>query len=308
MKYLSQEAFQRARHFLKTEARPLDKALFDFRFEEASSEPVIQELTSYQNEDGGFHRLEADLHTPSSSAIATAIGLSTLHEIECAPDHPIVQSAIQFLLNTYDEKTMTWRVVPLDTNSFPHAGWWHEDNGTLARTFHDYYIIPRAKIVALLHHFSKNVPADWLNTVTEQTVSDIIKQPPSDFGDELIYSLQFLEIDDVPNNFKNRLLPLLQDITPSIVERNPNNWHKYCTPPLWVAPLPNSAMAKVLQKDVQAHLDYQIEHQTPSGTWTPFWTWGNEYVAAWEIAKKEWTGHLTLETLTSLQAFGRIEN
>jgi len=281
--------------------------LFEFRFEEAPFELVTDELASYQNDDGGFHSLEPDLRTPSSSAIATAIGLSISREIECSSDHPIVQRTMQFLLKTFDEKAMTWRVVPPDTNSFPHAGWWHEEDGTLAQTFHDYYIIPRAKLVALLHHFSADIPADWLNNVTARTISDIVEHPPSGFGDELIYALQLVEVDEVPDHFQSRLSPLLQSITPSIVERNRSNWHKYCTPPLWVAPLPSSAMADVLREDVQAHLDYQIEHQTSSGTWTPFWTWGNEYVNTWEIAKREWTGHLTLEMLTSFQAFGRIE-
>ena len=78
MKYLSQDAFQLASQFLKTQARPLDKVLFEFRFEEAPFELVTDELASYQNDDGGFHSLEPDLRTPSSSAIATAIGLSIL--------------------------------------------------------------------------------------------------------------------------------------------------------------------------------------------------------------------------------------
>ena len=59
--------------------------------------------------------------------------------------------------------------------------------------------------------------------------------------------------------------------------------------------------------DVQAHLDYQIDHQTPEGTWDPVWTWGDFYPEVWPQARQEWRGHLTLETLTSLQAFGRIQ-
>ena len=71
-------------------------------------------------------------------------------------------------------------------------------------------------------------------------------------------------------------------------------------------------MADVLSVNVQAHLDYQVENQTAQGTWEPFWTWGkdytdkNQYEDAWEQASREWTGHLTVDTLTSLQAFGRI--
>ncbi len=47
--------------------------------------------------------------------------------------------------------------------------------------------------------------------------------------------------------------------------------------------------------------------QTPEGTWEPTWTWGGFYPEAWEQAKTEWRGHLTLETLASLEAFGRLE-
>ena len=77
MKQLSPEAFCRARHFLKAEARPLDRALFEHRFEKAPAQVVLNALDAYQNEDGGFGRaLEADLRTPTSSALATGHGLS----------------------------------------------------------------------------------------------------------------------------------------------------------------------------------------------------------------------------------------
>jgi len=69
MKRLSREAFDRARQFLKTQARPLDRAMFEYRFEGASAESVIAELARFQNDDGGFGRaLEPDLRTPDSSA------------------------------------------------------------------------------------------------------------------------------------------------------------------------------------------------------------------------------------------------
>ena len=112
---------------------------------------------------------------------------------------------------------------------------------------------------------------------------------------------------------KNRLRPVLERATPSIVERDPSRWHKYCTPPLWVAPLPTSAMSTVLKKGVQNHLDFLIQNQTEEGVWEPFWTWGDDHIekygyeAGWEDAKREWKGHLAVDTLTSLRAFGRIE-
>ena len=80
----------------------------------------------------------------------------------------------------------------------------------------------------------------------------------------------------------------------------------YCVTPLRVAPPPHSLGAELIWEDLQVHLDCEIDHQSPACTWDPTWTWGNSYPEMWEQAKLEWRGHLTLETLTALRAFGRM--
>ncbi len=171
MKQLSPAAFERARDSIKTQARPLDRSLFEYRFEQAPTESVLAELAHFQNGDGGFgHGLEPDVRTPASSALATGIGLRLLKELGCPADHPMVRRAVEFLLATS----------------------------------------------------------------------------------------------------------------------------------------PRSIVADLLAEDLQMHLDYQIEHQTPQGTWEPTWSWGKFYPETWEQAKQEWRGSLTLDTLTTLRAFDRI--
>ncbi|MBS3784431.1 MAG: hypothetical protein KGY78_08300, partial [Anaerolineae bacterium] len=63
----------------------------------------------------------------------------------------------------------------------------------------------------------------------------------------------------------------------------------------------------ILWDDLQRNLNYEIDHQTSAGSWEPTWTWGPLYPDAWAKAKLEWRGHLTLEMLATLRAFGRIE-
>ena len=310
MKQLSLEAFDRACQFIKTQARPLDRAMFEHLFEAAPAESVMAELTHFQNEDGGFGRaLEPDLRTPSSSALATGIGLRTLKELGCSADHPMVRQAVSYLLATFDHQAKVWRVAPHDTNAFPHAGWWHDEDGSLARTFDGFLIIPRAEIVGLLHHFAPLVPAEWLSDLTEGTVTDIevIKALGTGGGDDLSYALSLAETEELPSHFKRRLITRIRAVTPAVVSRNPQEWDSYCITPLKLASSPQSVVADLLWDDLQAHLDYQIDHQTPEGTWDPVWTWGDFYPDAWEQAKLEWRGHLTLNTLIALQAFGRIE-
>jgi len=311
MKRLNPEQFRRARHFLKTEARTLDRALFEHRFENAPAERVIAELVPYRNEDGGFgHALEPDVRTPTSSALATGIGLSILKELGRSPEHPLVRGAVQYLRQTFDGQTRVWRVIPQDANEYPHAPWWHDEDGSLARTFDDFLIVPRAQLVGLLYHYAALVPADWLDAVTEHTVDAVETLNDDAFaggGDTLRYALDLLETTTLPQRFKNRLVPRLRHLADQLVCRDPEAWTGYCPTPLKIAPSPETPVVDVLRDDLQTHLDYVIDHQTREGTWEPTWTWGDFYPDVWEVARREWRGHLTLETLTSLRAFGRVD-
>jgi len=310
MRMLSAQAFDRARHFLQTEARTIDRVLFEYRFEGGAADAVAGALAAYKNADGGFGRaLEPDLRTPASSALATGIGLQMLKEIGRPAGHRLVEHAVRYLLNSFDPKDQVWRVVSPEANDYPHAPWWHDENGSLADTFDDFLIIPRAQLVGLLHHFSRDVPARWLEDVTERTVADVetIEALGTGGGDDLAYALSLAEEEALPERFRQRLLERLRDAVPRAVSHDPAQWHTYCLRPLKVIHSPTSPVADLIEDAIQADLDYQIERQTPEGTWDPVWTWGDAYPEAWEQARHEWRGHLTLETLTILRAFGRIE-
>lgn len=196
MKQLSHAAFGRAREFLLSKARPLERALFRWRFEGAGTDGVLAALSAFQNEDGGLGRaLEPDLRSPGSSALATAIGLRTLVELDCPAGEPLVRRAVAWLLATFDEQAGVWRVAPPDVNAHPHAPWWHDQDGNLERTFDRFRIIPRALIVASLQHYAPLVPAGWLEGVTEDTVTCIQSEPElgGGGGSDLEYAIALAE-------------------------------------------------------------------------------------------------------------------
>ncbi len=311
MRRLSLEQFGLARDFLSTEARPLEWALFEYRFEGAAGERVIAELASYQNADGGFGRaLEPDVRTPSSSALATGIALARLAEVQSSPHHQMEVDAVRYLRSTFIEETQVWRVIPTDANDYPHAPWWHDEDGSLARTFDDFLIIPRAQLVGLLHTYSALVPAPWLDDLTEATVTGVEtlhEDALAGGGDGLRYALDLAETDSLSSLFRERLLAWLSDLALRVVCTDPDEWGGYCATPLKLAPARESALARVLWDDLQTYLDYVIAQQTAEGTWEPTWTWGGLYPEVWTEAEREWRGYLTLETLTSLRSFGRLE-
>ena len=311
MKKLTQEQFKRALTYLKTQARPLERTLFEHSFEDGSVEAVLTHLKKFQNPDGGFgNALEPDMRSPSSSALATEIGLQLLAELGVSSDHTMVRGAVGYALESLDEENLTWRVAPLDVNEHPHAPWWHDSEGSLARTFDDYLITPRAGIIANLHVYRDLLPPDWLEVVTEATLTTVKGMEDHKFGGggaALNYLRKLAEAPGLPGHVTDWLVPRVRELADKVVARNPKQWTAYCAPPVKLAPTPEAITAGVLADCLPAHLDYLIAQQSHQGYWDVTWEW-SDYPDVWVLAKGEWRGVLIMETLTSLKAYGRIES
>jgi hypothetical protein len=310
MNKLTQAKYERARNYLKKGARCLEREIFEHHFEGGSAEAVLTHLAEFQNLDGGFgNALEPDLRSPSSSALATEYGLRTMVEYGVRSDHAMVRAAVTYVLDTMDEATSTWRVAPLDVNKHPHAPWWHDSEGSLARTFDDFLVIPRAGIIAQLYHYSDLLPSGWLERVTQTTMEAVKTMEEEKFGgggDALNYLRKLAETPQLPLREKDWLVQRVRELAKIVVARDPEQWTSYCAPPVKLAPTPEAITAEVLADYLPAHLDYLISQQSPQGYWDVTWSW-SDYPDVWEVAKAEWRGILTVDTLISLKAYGRIE-
>lgn len=309
MEILNQCKFNHARSFLEQAGRPLEAALFKTHFDDGPVDDVLDELASFQNEDGGFGQaLEPDLRTPRSSALATAIGFHHLAELDCAPDHPLVEGAVGYLRSSLDVDKKVWRVVPHDTHDYPHAPWWHDQGGSLEEGFGGFRIIPRALILACFHHYPFLVAQELLEELTQDTVDTILSADVlgEGGGSDLEYAIALAEAPHLPEAYTRKLAARIREVIPEVVVRDPDLWDTYCIKPLTVAPRPDALGADLIREEIEDHLDYVIEHQSPEGCWDPPWSWGEFYPQAWPKARREWRGILTLETLISLEAYGRI--
>ena len=219
----------------------------------------------------------------------------------------MVRRAIDWLVSTYDADAQAWRVVPPDANDHPHAPWWHEEGGSLARIFDGFRVIPRALIVGLLHRFGAHLPAARLDEVTEATVSCVegLEVLGEGGGSDLEYVVRLARTEAVPESYRRRLIARIRAAIPEVVEQDPGNWSTYCVTPLRAVPSPDSIGADLIAPELEANLDWLIDRQCPDGAWDP--TWDYPYRGGMAGARTEWRGILTLETLTTLRAFGRIE-
>ncbi len=309
MKRLTEQRYERAKQFMMNEARPLERALFAFHFEDGSEDAVATALEEFRNMDGGFgHGLEPDSQTPSSSALATAYALRTLAEVEPNAEVDLVPPAIDYLMKTLDPDTLTWRPVAEDVNEHPHAPWWHDEGDNLAKTFDEFRVIPRALIVALLHHYAALVPAKTLAAVTKSLTESIAKLDVlgSGGGSDLEYFLYLARVAGLPRPLRELLVERLEHDVPRVVERDAEKWSSYCLTPLRAAPTPTSIGATQIREISETYLDWLIDQQTEEGCWNPTWTWFGEYPEVWPVAERHWKGILTIENLLYLQAYGRL--
>jgi hypothetical protein len=298
--------FRDARAFLMKHGRGLEQRLFEHSFEGGTGESVLGALSYYQNEDGGFGRgLEPDIRMEGSSVIATTVGLQALREVKAPGDHLMVQRAVRYLLTAYDPEREVWPIVPKGVDDAPHAPWWNHEQ--TAETFNGFLANPRAEVVGYFYDYAGLVPADLLAKLTAAVLAHLETLPDQmDMYDMLCY-IRLAETERLPKPVKDRVWKKLTRAAPRTVTRDPDKWGSFSVKPLYLAPSPDSPLFEVLKKDVEANLDFEIEHQNEDGSWSPFWSWGKLHPEAWKEAEREWKGLLTLKTLKSLRDFGRVE-
>lgn len=302
MKKLTQEQFSKSYDFLLTRARPLEKAMFRFEFEQGSATDVLKELERFQNNDGGFGRaLEPDIRLPDSSAIATTMALKYISRLQL-PELPLmVIKALQYLLKTFDHEHLLWKAVPESVEHFPRAMWW--EYPTLEKS-EQYWANPTAEILGYLYEFPGIVPDDLRDTLTRKAFQKLDnRSEPLEMHDLLCY-LHLAERlpAELQYDFYTRLDPHVR----SVVAVEPEEWRNYSLQPIQVAPSPEAHYYPLFQSAIKENLDFLIANQDDDGFWDPTWEWGR-FEEDWQRAKEEWRGVLTLENLRVLRAYGRIE-
>lgn len=300
---LSDNQLNGAVEFMKSGARPLEKALFAYHFTGGASEAVLTELEKFQNDDGGFgHGLEPDLQLRDSSVIATTIAFQHFREVNAPSSHPMVARACQYLVSTYDAQHLNWQVTPANVDDAPHAPWWLYDGDLQKRP-----INPRAEIAGYLHDYPEHFPENMRQQVTESVLETLFSHPDTMEMHDLLCYVRLSETRNLPQPTRAAIVEKLKIIVETIVVRDPEQWKSYGLPPLGVIASPDSPFAPSFESEIEQNLNFIIQSQSASGSWEPSWNWGDQWVDAWEGAKREWSGVITLGNLRQLQAFGRTE-
>lgn len=285
------DIFTKARKFMLTHARLLERRLFEVHFENAPPVCIGSIIRAYQNPDGGLgHSLEPDIRCPESQPIFAGIGLAALEEAGCR-DIELATSVCNYMASVSNEKGL----ASFFSNSAylsPIAGHWI--NSTLTPGLN-----PTAEICGLLHY--QCVQHEWLSQATKSCCDMLTKDTPLE-AHTLRCACKLVEY--IPD--KNLAMNLLDVISAALPKARfyipyaPVS--TYGLTPLHFAPKPGSLCSQLFtQSQIEGHLEELMKQQLPDGGWPISWN------APGPASELEWRGRWTLDAVCSLTAYKRIE-
>jgi len=298
---LSPAAFEKAAKFVKSYARPIDIRLFEFYFEGGSAESVLAELAAYQNADGGFgHGIEPDIQLAESSPMATSVAFQYIQAVNAGIQNSMIARAIQYLLSTYRLNGEYWPPTFENVNDAPHAPWWHVTE--LQPPPEENWANPNAELLGYLHCYAPFVPPDVLDLVTARARRNLLSQDT--IGGLMRYNVMCWQraLPYLPSPLQSEVRNHLRATFAGLGTLSPHTFEEASI--AWIAPSPDSILAQMQPEAVRDLLDGEIQRQAEDGGWWPNWTWG-QYEDAWETAKQEWAGKITVELLHVLRQYGK---
>jgi hypothetical protein len=260
---------------IKKYGRPLEHIRLLQLLEGNHENEILEALSSFQNEDGGFgHGLEPDNFDIHSSPLQTWCAINHLREIKFDENHPMIIKMFDYLYFSFDQKIQRWPLYMKTVMNHPHAPWWDY------KETKDSYN-PTASLIGFI---IKYAPKDHkISTLTKNLkkdaysyVSDLTN--PLDMHDLrcFIEMIEDLHETDDSEQFHYARTQMIKRIDQTL-EKDENKWHSsYCAKPSYLFPRKNSLGADLYHDLVVKELKMLDQSKNDEGLWNPTFTWQNQ--------------------------------
>ena len=315
MKTIDKSAFLEISTWIHRNARPLELALWSYRYEDGKSEDIIRALAYYQNEDGGFgNGVEPDGWNPESSPYSTVKVVEILrkHSLidKIGIQHPMVQGILKYFDSGVQCDENGWLFCIPSNDNFPHAPWWTFDP--------EVNQVQTMGITAAVCGFVLSFGSKWtaLYEKARNHAGKILARikDTEDFGEMGIGTVLLL-LDDIRRNNLTEtfncegVFEKLIKAGTEAMERDPDKWQYYTPRPSSFIWSKESPFYQGNEEIVEVLLDYLIDTRVPNGVWNLTWTWfdlNEVYAKQFAISENWWKSIVAMEQLEFLEAFGRV--
>lgn len=295
---LSKQNYLKARDFILTNARMIERRLFHYHFENGDKEGVFHAVYAYRNSDGGFgHGMEPDTASPESQPLFSLMALETLDSIGYLNQEMILNDFMPYFKSvTTKEGGVPWMFKPKSVYPCEEHFKTIREDAAFSTT---------APLLGILEKHTISIP--WMTKAEEFVWKEIDRIHEKNVFCYLCIprKLTFLEHTKSKTKAENALKDLKRWILAEGVlckDVSDDGWGLYGKPhSLNYAPSPTSILRPIFgDETINSDLEGLIHKQKENGCWD---TW----YGISEGTKLEWAGIQTLETLLILKNYGRIE-
>ena len=295
---LSKENYLKARDFILSNARMIERRLFQFYFENDDPRGVFHAVYAYRNADGGFgYGMEPDTASPESQPLFSIMALETLDEVGCLNSELILSDFMPYFKSvTTNKGGIPWMMRP--TSQYPCAEHFKtvKEWAALSTT---------APLLGTLEKYGIDIP--WMHNAEKFVWQEIDRIQEKHVFCHLCVPrrVKFLQHTRSREKAKQALSDLKKWILADGVlchDITDQGWGLYEKPhSLCYAPSPDDILHAIFSKDmINTDLNTLIARQQEDGRWD---TW----YGLSEGMKLEWAGIQTLWTLKVLKNYHRIE-
>ena len=296
---LSNAQYRKARDFILTNARMIERRLFHYHFEKGDRAGVYHAVYAYRNPDGGFgHGMEPDTASPESQPLFSIMALESLEEVGLLNKDLLLKDFMPYFENiTTTKGGIPWMFRP--KGEYPCAEHFTKVKEWAA-------LSTTAPLLGLLEKYNIQLP--WMEKAKAFVWEEIERIKEKHVFCHLCTSRRLIFLQHTKN--RDKAAKALEDLKGWILaegvlcqDPNEEGWGLYGKPhSLMYAPTPNSLLSPIFtQAQIEADLDALIASQKEDGRWD---TW----YGLSEGMKLEWAGIQTLWTLRVLKSYNRIED
>lgn len=298
--------FEKGRAFMYRNARPLDLARFQYHFENGSKEAVLNILSYYQNEDGGFgHAVEADCWNPNSIPLHSNTASEIIREIDVMDSQqPVIQGLLKWYESGKHFNGKSWEITVESNNDYPHAPWWHTESVSSCHT--DYN--GTAQIAGFIARYADK--GSDIFKLGVRIANEAIEALSPDEIRDMHTCVCYMRMAELFEKGKateyipfDELKEKLHISINKLIVTDTSKWSGYaCQPSCFI----NSKESEyyLANKEIA---DYECKHiintQLADGSWNIGWTWGGNYPDEWAISKNWWKGQWIIQNLLYLKGF-----
>ncbi|AWI11386.1 hypothetical protein CQJ30_03835 [Caldibacillus thermoamylovorans] len=304
METLTKNQLTNIEKYIMENGRELEKAKWNYLFNNGEKGAILDELLTYQNSDGGFGKgLEADIQMPDSSSIASTEAIFTAYEYELDCEEKWFKDLLSYFEKTMDDGSEIlsfWEKVTEQVDHYPHAPWWNYSKETrftpnpcavVASAFlkygNDHQKALGYKITKRCIEFLKsNEPCYDHDCYCLQVLIEVLEELQSEFID-----------DEVMKHMERRILGSL--CTDS------KRWMEYVAQPLDFITSPHSRWYKLLEPYIEENINYWLTFLKEEGYWLTNFSWGIDNEISRQVTIY-WQCYMALNRVKILRAFENV--